>query len=75
MRVLLCLIALGCATKPALAPQKFTPQPAELAPANRVRAAELAPALAELETTLRDAFARKKYPSLAVGVVTDEGLV
>jgi CubicO group peptidase (beta-lactamase class C family) len=38
-------------------------------------AGELAPALAELEPILHDEASEHKLPSLAVGVVTDEGLV
>ena len=75
MRVLVCLITIGCATRPALPPQQFASSAAEPKPGDRVQGSQLAGALAELETELSDPSASPKLPSLAVGVVTDEGLV
>src|SRR5512132_1119868 len=74
MRAFVCLLTLGCATSPQAVPQKFAPAPPP-ATADRVRAAQLASTLAELEPQLREAAEKHKLPSLAVGVVTDEGLV
>jgi len=75
MRVLFALILISCEARHETATQKFTPATSEVAPIQRIRAAELAPVLADLETRLRDEQAKRKLPSLAVGVVTDEGLV
>src|SRR5437016_4689519 len=75
MRALICVLALGCAASAHLAPQKFAPPSDLAATSDRIHAAQLASALGELEATLRDEVAKHKLPSLAFGVVTDEGLV